>query len=1347
MALSSELISEFVKVTNDKTEVKQESTVYGTIVEYEGSKYVRLDGSDLLTPIPDTTTDVEPDERVTVMIKNHAVTITGNLSSPAARTESVQQIGNQITEVEILVADKVSTKEFDAQNGRIDNLISDNVLIRQELAANKATIDDLTADNVTINEKLTAQEAEIVELETSKLTAKDADIKYATIENLNATNAQIHTLEGDYGEFRVLTADRLSAVDADIKNLHADKLDADEADIRYATITELNAEKAKIVDLTADVADIDTLIFGSASGSTIQTSFANAVIAQLGNAQIKSAMIDSVTASKIVSGDIITDKVNVKSEDGRLIISDETIQISDDNRVRVQIGKDASNDYSINVWDADGNLMFSEGGITDSAIKEAIIRNDMVSNDANISASKLDIDSLFTEINGSTKTINSTKIYLDDKKQTLDVAFNSMSTDVDGISDDVKTNATAISVIQGQISSKVWQQDINTAIDDVEGDIETLSTKYTTLDQDLDSISATVASHTTQISNKADKSTVTSVSNKVTSLETDLDGFRTSVSSTYATKTEVNNATDELEEITEDLSTKHSTLQQTVNGLSSTVTSHTSQIANKADKSTVTTVTNQVAELESGLNGFKSTVSSTYATKTALKTTDDKAVAAQNGVNTLTSKTNSLESSITQNSNAIALKVSKEEMAETLGGEKYYGPRIILGQFAQDDCIEGQGIRIVSDLKPIQEGDGKPYTVGGGTNMLVPTYTNNSINSATITYDGSAYFTMNGTPTQAGVATIQLLTLEAGTYTMSHVIVGGSHSSSSRIRVAQFVADDTNTVLATTWTDTPSTTYTLTETTNIRVRIYGTVNVTYTDWKFGVQLEKGSTATTYKPYVNICPISGRTSAYAGSSGKNLFDYRDTSDKTAYVECELNGENLRIYTTSDNDWQGVRYRQSRFIAKKGVRYRGSIKVDTYTSGRLTFGLRAYSTGTFQSSVSATAAGSNYTFSYTPTADIEVYASILVSSSSVLSGDITISNCQIEIDEVTDYEEFQGDRFAIDFGQTVYGGTIVWNTGVVTVNRALYTFDGTESFSKLVDTYSQKSSVFGFGKLTDSCAGYGTSICSHFMNRNTGHVASSAVDGVVGMYSDHRTTAPESSQHNKYFRWGNADTTAAEFKAFIAEQYAAGTPVQICYTLKEPYEIQLTPQQIVAVAGLNTVHTNLPDGRIEFGHDSLVNLGSASNYDLTLVQENMASLRVDTDNIAASVSSVETSILDLSESVANDVQSIIKQVETKMTADAVDIQIKSALDNGVDRVITSTGYTLDEDGLTVSKSDSEMSTTITDDGMTVYKNGETTLSANSTGVDAVNLHATTYLIIGNNSRFEDWGTRTACFWIGD
>lgn len=482
MALSSDLISQFVKITNDKKEVPKETTVYGTTVDYNGKTYVQMDGSDLLTPVS-TTTDLKPGERVTVMIKNHTATVTGNISSPSASGKELRDAVDTISEFEIIIAKKADVEALNAEKARIDTLTADNVTIKESLTANSADIDKLQASTLTITENLTATEANITKLQTEKIDTIAADAKFATIENLEATDADIHNLEVTYGNFANATADQFAALRAEIEKLEAGEITVEQLKATFATIEQLNAEKARIDDLEAEVADIDTLIFGSATGSTIQTSFANAVIAQLGNAQIKSAMIDSVNASKVNTGEIDTNKVSVGS--GNLLISDETIQISDDTRVRVQVGKDASNDYSINVWDESGNLMFSKGGITDAAIKTAIIRNDMVSDTANIAAHKLDIDSLFEEINNSEKTIKSTRIYLDDEGQTLDVAFESMTTDIENLQNGVSSQGTQISAMQGQIAARIWQQDIDTA----KGE---MSTQYSSLSQSLNNFQTTV---------------------------------------------------------------------------------------------------------------------------------------------------------------------------------------------------------------------------------------------------------------------------------------------------------------------------------------------------------------------------------------------------------------------------------------------------------------------------------------------------------------------------------------------------------------------------------------------------------------------------------------------------------------------------------------------------------------------------------------------------------------------------------------------------------------------------------------------------------------------------------------
>lgn len=481
MNLVDELVSQFVKATNNTAKPVQNSTVYGTVI-YNDRAYVKLDGSDLLTPVT-TTTTLKDGDRVAVKIENHSATVTGNVTSPSAQHKDVEgaiQAANKISEFEILVAYQITTGELAAAQATINNL--------------RATVAEIESLGV---EDFTAFKADIAKLE-----ADFASLDYVYAEDVEALNATITNLRATLGNFASLNADHINAINADIDKLKgytadftyvsADVLKALKGRIDTLDVGNLEAAYGRIDDLEAGVANIETLMFGSATGNSIHTSFANSVIAQLGDAQIKSAMINNVAANKITSGDIITNNVRVKSEDGSLIISDETIQISDDNRVRVQIGKDASGDYSLNIWDASGNLMFSKGGITDSAIKEAIIRNDMISDTANISAHKLDIDSLFEEINGSNNTIKSTQIHLDDKGQSLDVAFKNLETGVTDLGETVSSQGTAISAMQGKFTSKVWQQDIDTAKDE-------LSTQYSSLEQNLDSISTTVAKHTTQL--------------------------------------------------------------------------------------------------------------------------------------------------------------------------------------------------------------------------------------------------------------------------------------------------------------------------------------------------------------------------------------------------------------------------------------------------------------------------------------------------------------------------------------------------------------------------------------------------------------------------------------------------------------------------------------------------------------------------------------------------------------------------------------------------------------------------------------------------------------------------------
>ncbi len=117
------------------------------------------------------------------------------------------------------------------------------------------------------------------------------------------------------------------------------------------------------------------------------------------------------------------------------------------------------------------------------------------------------------------------------------------------------------------------------------------------------------------------------------------------------------------------------------------------------------------------------------------------------------------------------------------------------------------------------------------------------------------------------------------------------------------------------------------------------------------------------------------------------------------------------------------------------------------------------------------------------------------------------------------------------------------------------------------------------------------------------------------------------------------------------------------------------------------------------------------------------------------------------VSDDVNMLAK---VKLSAEDVTIAVERELANGVDRVETESGYRFDADGLTISKSGEQMKNVLDNTGMYVTHSGDEILTANNKGVNAVNLQAKTYLIIGEGegtSRFENYGIlRTGCFWVG-
>ena len=81
-----------------------------------------------------------------------------------------------------------------------------------------------------------------------------------------------------------------------------------------------------------------------------------------------------------------------------------------------------------------------------------------------------------------------------------------------------------------------------------------------------------------------------------------------------------------------------------------------------------------------------------------------------------------------------------------------------------------------------------------------------------------------------------------------------------------------------------------------------------------------------------------------------------------------------------------------------------------------------------------------------------------------------------------------------------------------------------------------------------------------------------------------------------------------------------------------------------------------------------------------------------------------------------------------------------------VKTETGYTFDKNGLNISKTGSEMSSTLDNDGLSVKRDNTEVLTVRSAGVETENLKVRTYFTIGSHTRVEDYGNGTGFFHIG-
>lgn len=348
---------------------------------------------------------------------------------------------NEIKEKQRIVKMVEYPDEPDRNTCEIANTILSFEDVQKEFQDTSDTVNNITTDNGTVDgSKINGISTEqIYDFEASVGKITDLTIVNARIDELYANKANISELNVVIANVAELNATKanitdLNTINANIQNLIAADATINNALIGKADITELNAVKGTIISLDSKIANIETLVNGNLSSENIQAGGITSDKLTIANGFITNAMIASLDVAKINAGDISTNKFRIVSDNGGIEIVGATQQFKDkNNKVRIQMGQDATGNFNFILRGEDGTTtLIDHTGIKEKAIADNLIKENMVAADA-IGEKQINYSSLITGLNKDTNTqlIKASKVAIDLAGQTLEVAFNSLKTNVD----------------------------------------------------------------------------------------------------------------------------------------------------------------------------------------------------------------------------------------------------------------------------------------------------------------------------------------------------------------------------------------------------------------------------------------------------------------------------------------------------------------------------------------------------------------------------------------------------------------------------------------------------------------------------------------------------------------------------------------------------------------------------------------------------------------------------------------------------------------------------------------------------------------------------------------------------
>lgn len=436
------------------------------------------------------------------------------------------------------------------------------------------------------------------------------------------------------------------------------------------------------------------------------------------------------------------------------------------------------------------------------------------------------------------------------------------------------------------------------------------------------------------------------------------------------------------------------------------------------------------------------------------------------------------------------------------------------GNPVQCSPVAGYPLGCKVSWEPAQDGSGTPYPAGSGPNLLDISQCTaiGKVYGVTITIDGDV-FKISGVPSSE--------VTEEGLYQFAVASCTQTELRGKGYKITAFALKGN---VSSAW--------------GLRTEDEGNLAISAklipgvnTDIQFRLMVSK-DTPAAYAPYENICPIKGRDSVTVERCGENLLNpslfqnnkYQNFNAATNYYGI----------SNSSNYWiSGIQ------PCSPNTTYRFNKNVE----GGCFYDEKKNVIGT---------AGFDFTFK-TPAKC--AYYCVNFSSGSTPYGTPVIATASKSTAPTT-YAPYIGQTATLTLPETIYGGTVDAVTGEGLGMWKLLTLDGTEPWNAVGsgDTLYFQSTSISIGTRVLSRGDY----CTTFPIASVS--SSNTVQGVSGWKT------------SLYLRWSTFADVAA-LKSYLAAQYAAGTPVQVCYKLATPTPITATgAQPISALSGVNTVLTD-------------------------------------------------------------------------------------------------------------------------------------------------------------------------------